>query len=527
MPLSLKIPALVDKPLILAERRPQKITQFINKLPISNPLEAASVLLEEMQILNRQKVTPDIRVKTLEIYRPALTNLAEMLTVQYCNATLPLPQLAKKYAGAAQSLWLELSYGYKLALVDQQNKLFSLGGAKSTSLVVQRAIEAMSQLAMVYYQTYVPTPGSIWGDLHQLYFYAAQQSLQDIEVPTGTDLNQTTTVDSSYKQALLMALADPQHLTPNDIKQVADYIARHAQHTQILGLGLLENPAGIFLISLDTDKSPIPYIKNAEQTDAGNDVLFITVDLARLVHKHLQMLQSGTLPGNGSLPENATDPRYQDMLTYLIKHWGVSPQRIFNRSRKTNTVELGIGITTAHYFVNGEQPYVAPAEANDTTEISACSSPAPDFSPQKFKPSRWQVLNISAGGMALRKFPQAKGNIRVGELLSVKDNGASHWSVGVLRWVNNEHQLEIGAELIAPAAIAAGARASHQNKFEPVLILAGVPTLKQPASIIAACGMYSPARVLDLDEGGKISCVMVTKPIERTSSFERFQYSHL
>jgi hypothetical protein len=528
MPLSLKIPALVDKPLILAERRPQKITQFINNLPTSNPLEAASALLEEMQILNRQKVTPDIRVKTLEIYRPALVNIAGMLSTQYCNAPLPLPQLAKKYAGAAESLWLELGYGYKLALVDQQNKLFSLGGSKSTSLVVQRAVEAMSQLAMVYYQTYVTTPGSVWSDLHQLYFYAAQQSLQDIEVPTGSGSSNMTTVDLSYKQALLMALADPQHLSPNDIKQVADYVARHAKHTQLQGLGLLENPAGIFLISLNTDKPPIPYIKNGEQTDAGNDILFITIKLARLVHKHLQMLQSGNLPNNSDLPTNATDPRYQDMLTYLIKHWGASPKRIFNRSRKTNSVELGIGVATAHYFVNGEQLYVAPAEANDATEISDNTSNTLDFSQQKFKPSRWQVLNISAGGMALRKFPLSEGNIRVGELLSVKDNGASHWSVGVLRWANNnDYELEIGAQLIAPEAKAAGARASHQNKFEPVLILAGVPTLKQPASIIAACGMYSPARVIDLDEAGKISRVMVTKLIERTSSFERFQYSYL
>lgn len=526
MPLSLKIPALVDKPLILAERRPQKITQFINSLPISNPLEAASVLLEEMQILNRQKVTPDIRMKTLEIYRPALTNITEMLAVQYCNAHLPLSQLAKKYAGAAESLWLELGYGYKLALVDQQNKLFSLGGTKSTALVVQRAIEAMGQLAMVYYQTYVTTPGSVWSDLHQLYLYAVQQSLQNIEVATGTSPNKSTTVDLSYKQALLMVLADPQHLAPNDIKQVADYIARHAQHAQLQDLGLLENPAGIFLVSLDTDRPPIPYIKNAEQTDAGSDILLITIDLARLVHKHLQMLQSGNLPSG--LPENATDPRYQDMLAYLIKHWGASPKRIFNRTRKTNSVELGIGIATAHYFVNGEQPYVAPVEVNDASEISASTSHTPGISPQKFKPSRWQVLNISAGGMALRKFPQPEGNIRVGELLSVKDSGASHWSVGVLRWVNNnEHQLEIGAQLIAPEAKAAGARASHQNKFEPVLILAGVPALKQPASIIAACGMYSPARMLDLDEDGKISRVMVTKLIERTNSFERFQYSPL
>ncbi|HEY8118728.1 MAG TPA: hypothetical protein VIE91_05765, partial [Methylophilaceae bacterium] len=384
MPLSLKIPALEDNPLIFAETRSQKVTQFVNALPAANPLEAASRLLEEMQILNRQKVAPDSRVKALEIYRPALSNIAENLTAQFWNATLPLQPPAKKYAAAAESLWLELGYGYKLALTDQQSKLFSLSSSKSNALVVTRAMEAMSQLAMVYYHTYSTLPGSLWGDMHQLYLLAVQQSLQDIEVSTDAIHKQSTSVSLIYKQALLMSLADPQHLAPNDIRLVADYIRRNAHLTQLQGLGLPANPAGIFLINLDSENPPIPYVKNKEEVDANSNILFITMELARLVHKHLQGLQAGDPINTSELPENATDPRYPDILTYLIKHWGTTPKRVFNRSRKSDGVELGIGIAATHYFINGENYYAGPADPYDLTELTSKAT-----NKQTFQPSRW------------------------------------------------------------------------------------------------------------------------------------------
>ncbi|HWT28152.1 MAG TPA: hypothetical protein VN084_01470, partial [Methylophilaceae bacterium] len=181
MPLSLKIPALSDKPLLIAETRASKLFEFIEKLPLSNPLQAASTLLDEMEILNRQKVAPDGRIRALEIYRPVLLRIAELLATHYAAATLPLPAQAKEYAAAAESLWLELGYGYKLALVDQQGKLFSLVSSKGNALILQRAIESLGKLAMVYYQTYVTPPGNLWQDLHQLYAHAAQESLIDIE----------------------------------------------------------------------------------------------------------------------------------------------------------------------------------------------------------------------------------------------------------------------------------------------------------------------------------------------------------
>jgi hypothetical protein len=352
MAMNLTVPALEDKPLINAETRPPKILEFLAGLPAS-PLEAAATLHEEMVILNRQKVSADNRFKALEIYRNHAISIVNNLSHTYCNASLPLSKEAKAQAAVAESLWLELSYGYKLTLTDQLSQLFN-PNSKTTALTIYRAMESLHQLSMVYYKTYFNIPSTVWSDLHQLYFHAAQHTLHEIEVQTGS---QPGSINLLYKQILLISLADPQHLAPQDIELVADYISRYAKHTQLQGLGILENPAGIFVINLDSDEPPVPYVKNTKQTDGDTDILFITVELARLVHQHLQMLQSGNIARNSGLPESMLDTRYQDMLVYLIKHWGVSPKRIYKRSSKNNISQLGIGLAAAHYFINNEQYY--------------------------------------------------------------------------------------------------------------------------------------------------------------------------
>lgn len=525
MPLKLKIPALSDKPLLTAETRSQRLFEFIEKLPLANPKLAASMLLDEMEILNRQKVASDARLRALEIYRPCLVRIAETLAANYCTATLPLPAEAKEYAAAAELLWLELGYGYKLSLIDQQGKLFSLGGNKTNALILQRAIESLGKLAMVYYQTYVTPPDSLWQDLHQLYMHAVQESLLDIEVEKD-DLKKTT-VNLTYKQALLMSLADPQHLPANDIQLIADYIERHARFTDLKSIGKPENPAGIFIVRLDSDKPPIPYIKHAKEGDPKSDILLVTIDLARLIHKHLKLLQAGESPADHGLPEGATDPRYLDMLAYLIKHWGVIPKRVFNRSRKNDAVELTAGVAATHYFINGQRIFQAPDSFSNVTEITSHASSS-SSKPKHFKTSRWQALNISAGGMALKKFPISDATLRVGDILGVKSGSDQAWSLAILRWASNDNQqLEIGTQLVAPSAEPIAVKLPSRDAFEPALLLPEIPALKQPASIIADCGCYGPARVLELHQGDRTLKILLTKLVDRTGSFERFQFSYL
>ena len=127
MALILNLPILKENPVIVAETRPQKISLYLTSLRAQNPQELASYLLSELSTLNRQKVSPTNRIQALDTYRPMLINTCHALAEHYSDAALPLHSQEKAAASAAESLWLELGYGYKLALVDLQNQLFKIG----------------------------------------------------------------------------------------------------------------------------------------------------------------------------------------------------------------------------------------------------------------------------------------------------------------------------------------------------------------------------------------------------------------
>lgn len=535
MSLSLNVPEVSSKPLLIAETRSHKISEFIARIRSTTLIESAGVLFEEMEILNRQKVSAEDRLRALDAYRPTVIELCRQLADHYCSSPLPLHQQAKSHASAAEALWLELSYGYKLALIDNQKKFFSTKGDKHTAVIVLYAMEALRELAMLYHQTYFALPASMWSDLNQMYLYAAQQSLHQLDL--STDETTPSSISLSYKKIVLMALSDPHRLSNKDIKRVADYLERHAGHARLQGLGLIDNPAGIFFIELHSDKPPVSYSKNKKEGDAKQDILLVTVELARLLHKHIMEIKAlpqhsangahaGDVSGIAALTaetaaEDLRDPLYLDLLTYLIKHWSESPRRIFDRTRKNESMEIGIGISAAHTLYQDT--------ANGSTAADTVTAAGISYQDAKVSASRWVVLNFSAGGVALRKPPNIKENLRIGSLISMRESSGKHWSVGVVRWAanNHDHQIDIGTQLIAPAAKAVALRKHSSDDFQKALVLPGITVLKQSMSIIAPGGTYSPAGQLEIEEAGKLSRIVITKLLERTASFEQFNFSYL
>lgn len=510
MALNLTVPAFTDEPLPQAETHPQKLAEFIASLPPA-PLDAAIALHEEIEILNRQRVAADSRYKALELYRDKLTELSGTLAATYCGTSLPLTKAARASAAAAESLWLELSYGYKLVLIEHLSQLFTLAH-KGTIPIIHRALDALLQLSMVYYQTYFDIPETVWRDIHQLYFHAAQQSIH--QLPIIND-GKASSIELLYKQILLLALSDPRHMSAQDLQLVADYSAQHAQHAQLRGLGKPENSAGIFIVDLSSAKAPTPYAKAAKAANADTDILFVTIELVRLIHQQLQqLLQDGKQPQQLNLPAIAANPRYQDMLSYLIRHWGISPRRSYRRSHKTSIYQLGIGLDAIHAMLEQER------QTEHETKTAAESNAAI---------SNWQVINISAEGTALRKFPTVTAQVDIGDLLAVRGKGERRWSIAALRWATNRdhEQLEIGTQLLAPQAQPVSISAVNSGKFEPALSLPAVAATRQAATLATRCGIYAPARVLEINENGMISKVMITKLVERSRNYERFQFSAL
>ena len=510
MPLSLKLPSLDDNPILLAETRTHKINEFIQKLPFGDPIAAASDLIDELQILNSQKVAFSNRLNALELYRPTAIQIYQDLLPHFSNTGMPLSKNEQAFADAALQLWQEIAYGYKFSLVDLQNKILNINNSKSTAHVVQRAIHALKEIALVHHLGYRTVPASSWSELHQLYFCAIQQSVEQLPVIDSLANQDASSVNLIYTQVLLMALADPQHLANIDILKTDTYLSKICAYAELRPLGLIENPAGVFLIALDSNKPPVAFSKNKELPDSKTDILLLTIDMARRIHQHIKILQQGDLPDDGSLPINALESHFEDLLARLIKNFGKLPKRLFSRTKKSDGVELGVGLMAAHHIL----------QTGDYAHTKAAVSINND------KPSRWQVLNVSAGGCSLRKFSSSQTSAYIGDVVAMKNNKTDAWELAVLRWanVNSLSQLDVGLELIAPNAAASNVRHDNSELEGEALLLPELSGLKQVVSIVTARGFCKTGDVLALS-GGNPNKIIVSGLVERTARFERFQYS--
>jgi cyclic-di-GMP-binding protein len=502
MPISLKLPIIDNNPILLAETRASKISEFIQNLPFSDPISAATSLIDELQIMNGQKVAYATRLHALELYRPAALRIYKELTPYLSNTSLPISKNEQSFADAAAQLWQEFAYGYKLALVDLQNKILNLNSSKSTANVAQRVIHAFKEIALIHHLSYRSLPAALWAELHQLYFCAVQQGAEKIEVADSASSNNVSSVNLVYSQFLLMALSDPQHLATQEILNAETYLSSLAHLAELKLLGLVDTPTSVFLVELDSNKPPTPLAKNRDIPDDTTDILFITLNLARHIHQHIKLLQEGALPSDARFPEFALENHFDDLLIHLINNFGRAPQRLFNRTKKSDGIELGIGIGATHSLINS---------GNKISGI---------------KPSRWQVLNVSAGGYSLRKFNSSQTTAQIGDVVAMKSNTANAWELAVLRWanVNDLSQLDVGLQLISPSATAITVKSeSHVVECE-ALLLPALSALKQDASIIIPRGFCRPGESIVMNGNSSFSKLVISKLVERTASFERFQY---
>lgn len=502
MPFVLNIPAIQEDALLLAETRPAKIALSLTEWQKKRPEDFASDLHDELYLLNRQGVSAANRLQALEAYFPYVSRCAELLEKNYDDSLLPLPESAKASANKAESLWLETGYGYKLVLTELKKQLIKFGTEKNSALAIYRAIHAISAYKTVYHQTYVIPPPHVWSDLHQLYFYAVKLGVHNIEIEVQAkhpDAKALPTIEDVYKHSLLMTLAEPEQLTQHEMLLIDHYLTHHIRRTAITAANMQHGTPGVFIIELDSDKAPTIYSKQKEAIDPQSDALLQTLDIVVAMHEDLKSLQNHQLPKSGSIPPNSIRNDYISLLTHLIKNWGVSPKRVFNRTQKNGNVELVTGLKALHGILSG---------ANTT-------------------PSRWDILNISPNGMAIRRQHGTQNDISVGALVGVKTKAEPHFSIGIVRRANcgNRDRLDIGLQLISPQANSVVAHIDDRNIDEIILLLPEITAVNQPASIIAPRGTFSPARMLNIHMDGKIKKLMLTKLTESTHLIERIQYS--
>lgn len=527
MDIKLSVPEYQPIPNVTVETRPKHVQEWLDALPLANSLEAGRKLADAIAALNSVKLAEDARLKLLDSYRATARTLLPALQQQYVNKPLPLQEKSKQAAALARDVMTELANGYKLALLDILGRRISFGANKLAPLAIARAIESLGAKLDVCYETYSPTPAGVWMELHQLYWHAARQNLHEQAIAE----DDKTSVNHVFKQVLLIALADPYRLQQGELAQVKAYLARFGRQAILQPLGKAENMHGLFLARLDEDKPPKALAHHAGVTDARTDIILNTIPLARTLHQHVQGLDAGTPLKQLGLPEAAKQTSYREMLKRLIKQWGIAPKRVFNRTPAQADLFICSGIASLHHALSQDALPGAPDAAAETVITLQVSDPMQATgSYQTYNCANWQVLNESAGGVALAKDPGSVSKIKVGDIIGLGLDKKTGLGVAIVRWMLSgaDNKLELGAQMLAPQAEAIVIKpviSAPDALFQPALLLPAVPALDQAARMVAARGSFQPMREFEVRSQGAPRAVRATRLIEQTDSLDLFFFS--
>lgn len=494
------------------ETKPKQVEAWLTRLPLSNPSEAAEEMADYLATLNSIELAQDNRAKIVERLAPVVEDIVAALYEQYSTVQPPLPPKQHRNASLAQRLLRGMADGYKILLVDWLKRRFHLFGGNPTPLYLQRILLALQAALEISFETHDPIPDGIWVDMHQTYNYALRNGLKDVIPEGGAKM---LSLEQIYKSTLLMALADPYHFPQIELPWAKDIIARFSNLATIFPAEeTTKGQAGLFVVEVNTDGPPKPIARESHPMNPRWDLILNTTELAKhlaLISTHIKSKQDLDKIG---LPEAAQDPAYPSMLRRLKLNWGASLQRQSQRRRHQDgrEYEVCFGLKALHQLI-------APSAPSDTIHYGLSSNePAPVI-------MRCKTVNDSMGGLSLSKAGVHSMQIRVGDVVGVRQ-GAAGWGVGIVRWFRVPAQAEIsfGVQLLAPKALAIQLRRSDNGRQWPGLLLHPNASSQQTPMLLAQPGCFTPDSAAEIRTPKGNQPVRIDKRMESTPSVEVFRF---
>ncbi len=563
------------------DTRPKRVEAWVASLPMANVGESARRLYTALRELNRLQVSPQDRLKNLEILRTPHYHIAEALKRHYINQPLPLSPKNHKVAELAIQLNNEMAIGYKSVIEDTLGRGgFSRLKAKTLTVAVHRAIRYLSNVLLGAYQLYIHHPENTWLELNRLYLFAEEHDLQRKMVKDHVvdEALLDSTIADNYKQILLLALANPYRLRQPIMEAVYLALRDWAPHCHIQPFTPCTAGESCTSINFNTDAAP-GFFAEDSCADPQRCRRIDTSDLTRIVGEHM-------LPnGNDGIP--------QEVLQRLIQAWSGKSHRAFSRTPRNDDIPITLGLSATHHYIDevlrplraGSRSLCAgtidkihlaqPVLGNpdDSMELDRpamyTSTPVfgisnlddhtpdvwdPDYTYRVsnpmysmtarseddqrrkealFNPVSCTSINESAGGYSLLgrlQYDADSRRVQVGELVGLNESGSDdgQFSIGVIRRIKSWNDgLELGIQKLAPCAeaiaTAAPPKDGEEKKYNRSLILPELNGIDQPATIITHAWQREGDRLITNIHGQK-AMIELTRMMESTGVFAQFQF---
>ena len=510
---------------------------WLQNLPLANVASAQRQLLIQIEELNRRAAPARARLEALEAAREAVHFVQVEQAKRFTHRALPmLPGEAAIFEDTIE-LWEQMRLGYLRCLLEGGAALRLQG-----PLICQRAL-SLSGLRMYHrYRACRLVPGADWRALHQV--YARAESLGVADKAVKDYLNRDvydTSPRIAYLRALLMGACNPNELGPRQLAFVAYLLERWAEKVEITETPPKdEDGLPPFAVDLESERG-------AERSDPqGGELRFLDVRrLAKSLRNRVALLRKGESPARLALGEDCVQPSCEQLLVFLYRQWcQARAPRNTERARAIDAVQACTNIAAIHYYALGRVFRAASeftqlsARQRDEIEtfgrIVSRGDEGQDFDAARdFLLEHWQLDDESTQGLRmLRRANHPGKRMAHGQLVGVRPADAKTYQLGQVRWLtaSDEGDLHCGVKLIPGVPVPVAVRALGVNvaeeRYTQAFMLAAVPTLEAPATLVTATGWYKPKRVIEV-AGDKPMRVRLLDVLERGIDFERVTYERL
>ena len=532
------------------------IDAWISQLRLSDVDSACEAIYGLLRKLNMTDGLDCLeRQRIVEQIRPPTVSLLGMSSERHLpSSTLfPLPSAQHKHTQRNVEMCLELANAYRRIVTGGtffSDKAMDDAGRAQT---IYRALQSYGLALLHSLERYEAPPEGFWQETYAFYVFAEGHRLHTLGLPMPEI--EGATVDSQFKQILLLALSSHQHHAPDEIRQCYTALMLSAKDADIAGSQELGDETALFYFDIGTDKTPRP-LKRAKSLRTGERRFLFT---AKMVDNARQYFSD---------PAHRTTDRFKlkpEVITSLLETLSASEKRRFVRLPASGNRLFVVGLARLIQGLLGEMPMSSPeAYADQLPEPSlqdgeteeeeiilgqrqevggdaiwlkeGYSGKAESF--DYFGVSEEQgsgnfanivlagsLLNSSAGGYCLKWLNSMVAGARVGELIGLYEEN-ERINVGVIRWLHHKtrSELVIGVELLSPEVEAVTIDNGAEGGF-PLrgLYFLANEKLGQPASLLCGPGALKVGQSIALrGESRGLMPVRLEKVLGVTFSFQLF-----
>ncbi|MFY9259006.1 MAG: hypothetical protein WAO71_00705 [Gallionella sp.] len=508
-------------------------TKWLNQLQLTNLQLAHSQLLIQINELNRFPMRAVERLNVLESLRETVAHVQADYAKKLIARPLLLSDSEYMVFISIVHLWQAMVMGYQRCLQDYlsgDKQIKQQGGLLCHRCLLYSGLEIFEHLRTGY--EFNP---NLWYQLHNLYAFAEQQALHQIEVMDALNAEQSrTNCCNIYVKTLLACDAHPAELTRSQLRLLDGWLTTWSMEIRLArSFTVSKGDAQPLAVDLESTQG----LQAARQVKDNEHIRYLAlVPLSKLLRVKIILLAQGTSSDKLGLGIQIHPDECVELLNFLHKCWcevHSEPPRALRPKAQTAQVCYAPEQIWAQLM---GKPYAQPHKSVDamTRNTQESFGNVSDKAPARYQCATledWLLESDSLLGAQLVRDGLAGGRLSYSQLIAVRAGGAKDFVLAATTWlkVTRTGKLQIGVNYFPgtpdPVYIRpAGLNQSAGNLYELAFWLPALPAMNIPASLILPRGWFEAERVIEVRSRQSVQIAKLGISVARGLDYERVSF---